>query len=105
MRTWERDVSALRTGDGRTLPPHLLAELDRLRQRLVLTMKLIHEDDAELVTALAAAPDEAASQKVTALQCIRGIGENFAGVLVKEPQAVSQLCWPDAHGLSEWDNG
>jgi transposase len=84
LRIWERDVSALRTGDGRTLPPHLLAELDRLRRRLVLTMELIREVDAERVTTLAAAPDEAASQKVTALQCIRGIGENFAAVLVRE---------------------
>ena len=84
LRTWERDLKALRTGDGRPLPPHLLAELDRLRRRLALTMELIREVDAERATALTAAPDEAASQKVMALQRIRGIGENFAAVLVRE---------------------
>ena len=38
LRSWERDLAALRTGDGRPLPPHLRAELDRLRRRLVLTL-------------------------------------------------------------------
>lgn len=84
MRTWERDLDALQTGDGRAMPPHLLAELHRVRRRLVLTMELIREVDAERATALAAAPDAAASQKVTALQRIRGIGENFAAVLVRK---------------------
>ena len=84
LRTWERDLNALQTGDGRALPPHLLVELDRLRRRLVLTMELIREVDAERAMALTAAPDEAASQKVTALQRIRGIGKNFAAVLVRE---------------------
>jgi transposase len=84
LRTWERDLDALQTGDGRPMPPHLLAELHRLRRRLVLTMELIREVDAERAIALAAMPDEAASQKVIALQRIRGIGENFATVLVRE---------------------
>ena len=84
LRTWEHDLKALRTGDGRALPAHLLAELDRLRRRLALTMELIREVDAERATTLTAAPDEAASQKVMALQRIRGIGENFAAVLVRE---------------------
>lgn len=84
LRTWERDLNALRTGDGRVMPQNLLAELHRLRRRLVLTMELIREIDAERAAALAVAPNEAASQKVTALQRIRGIGENFAAVLVRE---------------------
>ncbi len=84
LRTWERDLDALQTGDGRPMPSHLLAELHRLRRRLVLTMELIREVDAERTAALAAAPNAAASQKVTALQRIRGIGENFAAVLVRE---------------------
>ena len=84
LRSWERDLTALRTGDGRCMPANLLAELHRLRRRLVLTMELIRELDAERAAALAAAPDEPASQKVTALQRIRGIGENFASVLVRE---------------------
>ncbi len=84
LRSWERDLNALQTGDDRAVPANLLAELRRLRRRLVLTMELIRELDAERATALAAAPDEAASQKVTVLQRIRGIAENFAAVLVRE---------------------
>jgi transposase len=84
LRTWERDLAALQTGDGRAMPRHLLAELHRLRRRLVLTMELIREADAERAKALEAAPHEAASEKVTALRRIRGIGDNFAAVLVRE---------------------
>lgn len=43
MRSWDRDLAALRTGDGRPKPPRLLAELHRRRRRLVLTMELIRE--------------------------------------------------------------
>ena len=32
LRSWSRDLDALRTGDGRALPPLLRAELDRLRR-------------------------------------------------------------------------
>ena len=46
LRTWDRDLATLQTGDGRALPLHLRAELDRLRRRLVLTMELIRELDA-----------------------------------------------------------
>ena len=37
LRSWERDMAELRTGDGRALPPLLRTELDRLRRRLVHT--------------------------------------------------------------------
>ena len=84
LRTWERDLVALQTGDGRAIPRHLLAELRRLRRRLVLTMELIKDLDTERAEALEAAPDNTASQKITALRRIRGIGENFAAVLVHE---------------------
>ena len=84
LRTWERDVAALKTGDGRAIPPHLLAELHRLRRRLVLTMELIRELDAERAQALETSSDEAASKKIAALRRIRGVGENFAAVLVRE---------------------
>jgi transposase len=84
LRTWDRDISTLRTGDGRMLPPHLRAELDRLHRRLVLTMALIRELDSEREETLAAASDTATSRKVLALRRIRGIGENFAAVLVHE---------------------
>jgi transposase len=84
LRSWERDVAALRTGDGRMLPPLLRTELNRLRRRLVLTLELIREVEVERAEALAATADDAVSQKITALQGIRGIGENFATVLVRE---------------------
>ncbi len=84
LRTWDRDLAILQTGDGRPLPVHLRAELDRLRRRLVLTMELIRDLDAGRAESLAAAPDDAANQKIGALRRIRGIGENFAAVLVRE---------------------
>lgn len=89
LRSWERDMAELRTGDGRALPPLLRAELDRLRRRLVLALELIRELEAERAAALlaateAAAADNAMALKIKALQRIRGIGENFAAVLVRE---------------------
>ncbi len=84
LRSWDRDVAELRTGDGRALPPLLRAELDRLRRRLVLALELIHEVEAERAAALAATADDAVVQKITALQRIRGIGANFSTVLVRE---------------------
>ncbi len=85
LRSWERDVMALRTGDGRALPPLLRTELDRLRRRLILVLELIRELEAARADALEKA--EAADTmvgKITALQRIRGIGENFAAVLTRE---------------------
>ena len=84
LRSWERDVAELRTGDGRALPPLLEAELDRLWRRLVLILELIREVEAERAAALAAAADDRIVQKITALQRIRGIGTNFSTVLVRE---------------------
>jgi transposase len=84
LRSWERDVAKLRTGDGRALPPLLWAELDRLRRRLVLVLELIREVEAERAEALAATANDAMAQKIVALQRIRGIGANFAAVLVRE---------------------
>jgi len=84
LRTWAQDMAILKTGDGRMLPRHLAAELDRLRRRLILTMELIRELDAERSDLLAATPNDALSNKIIALQRIRGIGENFSAVLVRE---------------------
>src|SRR3954462_5783466 len=72
------------SANGRTLPPLLRAELDRLRRRLVLILELIRELEAERAAALAAAPDEAMPQKITSLQRVRGFGANFSAVLVRE---------------------
>lgn len=84
LRSWERDMAELHTGDGRKLPPLLRAELDRLRRRLVLTLELIREIETERDEALTATSGAATTQKVTALQRIRGIGPNFAAILVRE---------------------
>ena len=84
LRSWERDLAALRTGDGREIPRHLRAELDRLRRRLVMTLTLIREVEAERDEADEAEPQDATGRKITALRRIRGIGENFAAVLTRE---------------------
>ena len=84
LRTWVRDVAELRTGDGRELPCLLRIELERLRRRLVLALELIHEVEADRAEALAATADDKMTQKIAALQRLRGIGPNFAAVLVRE---------------------
>lgn len=84
LRSWERDMAKLRTGDGRALPSLMQAELNRLRRRLMLVTELIREMEAERAEALAATTDDAVTQKITALQRIRGIGANFSAVLVHE---------------------
>jgi transposase len=84
LRAWDTELAALRTADGRALPPHLRREIERLKRRLVLTRELIREIEAERGAALAAeAPDEAAT-KIVALTRIRGIGDTFAAVLTRE---------------------
>jgi len=85
LRSWTRDVAELQTGDGRALQPGLLAELDRLRRRLVFVLELIRELETDRVRALEEAKaDDAIAGKIVALQCIRGIGDNFAAVLTHE---------------------
>ena len=85
LRSWERDLAELRTGDGRALPQLLRTELDRLRRRLVLVLELIRELEAARGQALEEAePADAIVGKIAALQRIRGIGENFAAVLTRE---------------------
>ena len=73
-------MAELRIGDGRMLPPLLRAELNRLRRRLVLVLEL----ENERATALAATTDSTMARKITALQSIRGIGENLAAVPGRE---------------------
>jgi transposase len=85
LRSWERDVAKLRTGDGRALRPLLLAELDRLRRRLVFVLELIRELEDDRARALKEAKaDDAIVGKIVALKCIGGIGDNFAAVLARE---------------------
>lgn len=83
LRSWEADLEALRTGDGHPLPPFLKAELDRLRRRLLLTLEMIREIEAEREHAIAT-DNSPANETVKALCKLRGIGDNFAAVLAKE---------------------
>ncbi len=84
LRSWDRDMAELRTGDGRALPPLLRTELDRLRRQLALILELIRELEAERAAAIEAAADDAMVEKIVGLQRIRGIGPNIAAVLVRE---------------------
>ena len=84
LRSWERDLATLCTGDGRSLPRHLRAELDRLRRRLVMTMALIREVEAERDAANEVEPQDPGCRKIAALRGIRGIGDTFATVLTRE---------------------
>ena len=84
LRSWDRDLAVLRTGDGRRLPIHLRSELDRLRRRLVMTLELIGEVESERDEAAEATPQDQTCLKIAALGRIRGVGDNFAAVLTRE---------------------
>jgi transposase len=84
LRSWDRDLEGLRTGDGRPIPVHLRAELDRLRRRLVMTIEMIREVEAERAQDLNEEKDDPANNMIRALCRIRGIGENVAAVLTRE---------------------
>jgi transposase len=47
LRSWEADLNAIQTGDGRSIPPFLKAESNRLRRRLVIALEMIREVEAE----------------------------------------------------------
>ena len=76
-------LEELRTGDGRPLPQHLKAQVDRELDRLELLLKQIKtvegERDALLAAAQTAMPAPAAM-----LLDIKGIGSEFAAVLWSE---------------------
>src|SRR5262249_21962479 len=67
LRSWERDLAVLRTGDGREMPRHLRAELDRLRRRLVTILELIREVEAERDEVVTTNPEHQTSRKIVAL--------------------------------------
>src|ERR1700730_14018772 len=83
LRSWEKDMEEMRTRDGRLIPPLLRVEVDRLRRRLTMTLKMIREVETEREQALET-QDDMASRTIQALRRIRGIGENFAAVLTRE---------------------
>jgi transposase len=84
LRRDRRDrLEELQTGDGRPLPPHLKAQVERELDRLELLLKQIKtvegERDALLAAAITSMPTPAAM-----LLDIKGIGPEFAAVLWSE---------------------
>jgi transposase len=71
-------LEALRTGDGRPLPPRLKAEIGRALDRLALVQGQIVAVEAERATLLAA---EAVAAPASRLLTLKGIGPEFATVL------------------------
>src|SRR5438477_60330 len=81
-------LEALRTGDGRELPSHLRAQIDRELDRIELLLGQIKAveaaQDALLAAARKPASEEAAPDPVTMLLALKGMGANFAAVLWSE---------------------
>jgi transposase len=86
-------LDELRTGDGRSLPAHLKAQISRELDRLEFLLEQIKavetERDALLATAKvacgkAACKEAAAPQPVAMLLALKGIGAEFAAVLWSE---------------------
>jgi transposase len=82
-------LEALRTGDGRTLLPHLKAQVSRELDRLELLLDQIKAVEAAQDTLLVEAGKPAGENKgapapVTMLLALKGMGANFAGVLWSE---------------------
>jgi transposase len=73
-------LEELTTGDGRSLPAHLKAQISRELNRLELTLQQLKAVEAER-DALLAPEGEAAPAPVAALAGLRGIGPEFAAVL------------------------
>lgn len=102
LRSWEHDVAALRTGDGRELLPFLRAELDRLRRRLFLALELIRELETERAKTLnVAATDDLVARKIVSLPFSFG----RCSIAVSQPSSTGQLRRYYAHALSKWRRG
>ena len=78
-------LEVLRTGDGRLLPGHVKAQINRELDRLELLVEQIKqveaEQDAVLAAAATAAGAQATPEPVAMLLALKGIGANFAAVL------------------------
>jgi len=87
-KNWEQQLAALKTGDGRDLPPRLRAEVRRHCVRLHLVIGMIAEVEAERDVHVSRSNSKAepgsAEQKMEMLIGLRGIGPAFASVLVRE---------------------
>jgi transposase len=78
-------LKALRTGDGRALPPHLEAQISRGLDRLELLLEQIKAVEAAREALLAAAANETGVPPPPALLLgLKGIGPDFAATLWTE---------------------
>ena len=81
-------LAALRTGDGRELPSHLRAQIDRELERIELLLEHIKTVEAAQDALLAATSNptgqQAGPEPVAMLLALRGVGANFAAVLWSE---------------------
>src|SRR5215212_3716631 len=79
-RNRRQRLEELTTGDGRSLPAHLKAQIGRELDRLELTLQQLRVVEAER-DALLESEGDAAPAPVAALAGLRGIGPEFAAVL------------------------
>ena len=81
---WRRErLEELRTGDGRPLPEHLKAQIERELDRLELVLQQIKRVEAER-DALPSVSDDGRPAPAAMLKQLKGIGPEFAGVLSSE---------------------
>jgi transposase len=83
-RNRREQVDELRTGDGRVLPPHLKAQIDRELDRLELLIAQIDAVEAERDALLNEAQLDATPAPAAMLLGIKGIGPEFAALLWSE---------------------
>lgn len=78
-------LAALRTGDGRPLPARLATEITRELKRLELVLQMLAAIEAERdAIAQGRAADHPHAEKIAGLTAFKGIGAEFATVLVGE---------------------
>jgi transposase len=80
-------LEALRTGDGRELPSHLQAQIGRELDRIELLLEQIKAVEAAQEALLAAVrkpASQAATDPVTMLLALKGVGANFTAVIWSE---------------------
>lgn len=83
---WCQRLAKMKTGDGRDIPPNLLAEVEREWQRLKLVAEQIKEVEAERDRLVVGKEpiDDRCVEKMRALVKLRGIGADFATALTRE---------------------
>ena len=82
MRRDRRErLDALRTGDGRVVPPHMFAQIVRELDRLELVITQVKELEAERDAVLAS---DASDRPMAMLTSLKGFGAESAAILTSE---------------------